>query len=77
MKKTDTCGVMCLHGLPGLLGGGAVLVVQGINMDVQIKGIIIMAVIALVAGFATGKIIAIFGRREQAYLDQEEFVGIE
>ncbi len=75
IKKVDTCGVLYLHGLPGLLGGVAALfVVQGIDKAAQIKGIAITAILALVTGAIVGKIIALTGRRIEAYEDHEEFV---
>ena len=74
----DSCGVMYLHGLPGLLGGiAAVFVVDGINAFTQLKGIGISIVIALIAGYITGKILSIFGRRIEVYVDAEEFVDAE
>ena len=74
IKKTDTCGVLNLHGFPGLLGGlAAIFVVDGISPGAQLKGIIITVIIALVAGFVTGKLISIWGRRVEPYLDSEEF----
>ncbi len=74
IKKTDTCGVLNLHGFPGLLGGlAAIFVVDGISAVAQLKGIIITVIIALVAGFVTGKLISVLGRRDEPYLDSEEF----
>jgi ammonium transporter Rh len=78
VKSVDTCGVLNLHGWPGLMGGiAAVFVVDGINKSTQLKGIGISIVIALVAGYITGKILSTFGRRTQAYVDFEEFVEAE
>ena len=72
IKGIDTCGVMYLHGLPGLLGGvAAIFVCKGI-MLVQLKGIGISIVVAVVAGFIAGKLLAITGRRAEAYVDAEE-----
>ena len=74
IKKTDTCGVLNLHGFPGLLGGfAAIFVVDGISPGAQLKGILITVFIALVAGFITGKFISIWGHRVEPYLDSEEF----
>ncbi len=65
---------MYLHGLPGLFGGRAALfVVDGIATGPQLIGLATTIAIALVAGFATGKILAIFGRRTEPYVDAEEF----
>ena len=72
VKGIDTCGVMYLHGLPGLLGGiAAVFVVKG-TVSTQFAGIGISVVIAVLAGFIAGKILSILGRRTAPYLDSEE-----
>ncbi len=72
VKGIDTCGVMYLHGLPGLLGGiAAVFVVKG-TASTQFAGIGITVVIAVLAGFIAGKLLSIFGRRTVPYLDTEE-----
>lgn len=74
LKKTDTCGVLYLHGLPGLLGGVAALfAVSGINKGAQIKGIAFAVCFALVTGFVAGRIISLFGARTDPYNDAEEF----
>lgn len=74
LKKTDTCGVINLHGLPGILGGlAALLVVSGINKSSQLMGILLTLVIAIVTGLIVGKIISLFGRRTIPYDDAEEF----
>jgi len=75
-KKVDTCGVLYLHGLPGLLGGiAALFVVSGINFGAQLTGILITVVIAAGSGLISGKVIAVLGRRVEPYLDDEEFDG--
>ena len=72
VKGIDTCGVMYLHGLPGLLGGiAAVFVVKG-TLSTQFAGIGISVVIAILAGFIAGKILSVLGRRTAPYLDSEE-----
>jgi len=77
-KSVDTCGVLNLHGWPGLMGGfAAVFVVDGVNKSTQLKGIGISILIALIAGYITGKILSIFGRRTEVYVDAEEFVDAE
>ena len=74
LKGIDTCGVMNLHGIPGILGGlAAIFVVKGINVGAQLTGIGITIGIALVAGIIVGKIIKILGTRELPYDDAEEF----
>ena len=73
LKKTDTCGVLYLHGLPGLLGGFAALfVVSGINAGIQIKGIGITVVLAVLAGLVVGKLVSCVGTLTQPYQDDAE-----
>ncbi len=75
-KKVDTCGVLYLHGLPGLLGGiTALFVVSGINFGAQLTGILMTIVLAAVGGLISGRVIAALGRRSEAYQDDEEFEG--
>jgi ammonium transporter Rh len=75
IRKIDTCGVMYLHGLPGLMGGiAAFFVVNGINNRVQLIGIISAVTIALIGGYISGLILSFFGRRVEAYVDAEEFI---
>jgi len=70
----DTCGVSNLHGIPGLFGGlAAIVVVDGLDAGAQITGIVITVVIAIVAGLFTGKIISLFGRPDVIYDDEAEF----
>jgi len=75
-KKVDTCGVLYLHGLPGLFGGiAALFVVSGINFVAQLTGILITVAVAAGGGLVCGKVIALLGRRSEPYLDEEEFDG--
>ncbi|MEI7750586.1 MAG: ammonium transporter [Candidatus Omnitrophota bacterium] len=75
IAKVDTCGVLYLHGLPGLMGGlAAVFVVSGLNSRIQLTGIMIAVVIALISGYVSGRVLALFGRRVTAYEDAEEFL---
>lgn len=75
-KKVDTCGVLYLHGLPGLLGGiAALFVVSGINYGAQLSAILVTVVLAAGSGAICGKVIALLGRRSVAYFDAEEFEG--
>ncbi|MCQ4575466.1 MAG: ammonium transporter [Candidatus Brocadiales bacterium] len=77
VKGIDTCGVTNLHGWPGIFGGlVAVFVVADINKAAQLKGILIAVVLALIAGYIAGKLLASFGRRTVPYVDSEEF-GVE
>jgi ammonium transporter Rh len=74
-KKIDTCGVLHLHGLPGLFGGvAAIIVVGGINKGAQITGILITAVVAVLSGLVVGKVLSLAGRRKTPYLDSEELI---
>jgi ammonium transporter Rh len=78
LKAVDTCGVSNLHGLPGLFGGLiAIPVISGLNAGAQLTGIAVTIVIALGAGLITGKVIFLFGRRQVAYSDAEEFADVE
>ena len=73
-RKVDTCGVLYLHGLPGLLGGiAALFVASGINFAAQLTGILVTVVIAAVSGLVSGKVISALGRRVEPYVDAEEF----
>jgi len=75
-KTVDTCGVLYLHGLPGLLGGiAALFVATGINVGAQLTGILVTVVIAAATGLVSGKVIAVLGRRTAPYVDAEEFEG--
>lgn len=75
-SKVDTCGVLYLHGLPGLFGGlAALFVVTGINSSAQLTGILVTVLLAAVSGLFFGKIISFFGRRAEPYVDAEEFEG--
>ena len=75
-QKVDTCGVFYLHGLPGLLGGiAALVVVSGINFGAQLTGILVTIIIAAIAGLISGKVIAFLGCRSVPYVDTEEFDG--
>lgn len=78
LKTVDTCGVTNLHGMPGLLGGlAAILVIDGLDTSSQLSGIFITVVSALVFGFVTGKVLSLFGRRKKAYDDTEEFMDVD
>lgn len=78
LKCIDTCGVLNLHGWPGLMGGiAAVFVVNGINKSNQFKGIAVTIIVALAAGYITGKILSAFGRKALVYADSDEFADVE
>lgn len=71
--KTDTCGVLYLHGLPGLLGGVAALfVVSGIDTGAQIKGIGLTVVLSLLGGLVAGKWVSLAGSLSAPYQDAAE-----
>ena len=72
LKKTDTCGVLYLHGLPGLLGGLVAIPFMDVPKS-QLMGIGVSIVIALVAGLVVGTVIALLGRHETCYDDAAEF----
>jgi len=73
-KIVDTCGVSNLHGIPGIFGGlAAIVVVDGIDVGAQLKGILLTIIIAVVAGLITGKIVSLFGTPDHIYDDEAEF----
>ncbi|MEI7491041.1 MAG: ammonium transporter [Bacteroidota bacterium] len=75
MKLIDTCGVTNLHGLPGLMGGIAVLpIVAALDINQQLLGIVITIVLAFASGMIVGKILPIMGRKTEAYEDADEFL---
>jgi ammonium transporter Rh len=73
LRKVDTCGVMYLHGLPGLLGG-CVAAGFAASPGVQMQGIGITVALAVAAGLVTGGIISVFGRRRTGYDDSAEMI---
>jgi ammonium transporter Rh len=71
-KIIDTCGVSNLHGIPGIFCGlAAIVVVNGLDISAQLKGIIITVFLAIVAGLLTGKVISFFGK-----VSQKKFIMI-
>jgi len=77
-KIIDTCGVSNLHGLPGLFGGlAAIVVVDQISAVAQLKGILVTVVLAIVAGLLTGKIVSLFGSPNKIYDDSAEFEDVD
>lgn len=73
-KIVDTCGVSNLHGLPGIFGGlCAIVVIDGIDVGAQLKGIAVTIALALISGLISGKIISYFGKSKELYNDVAEF----
>jgi ammonium transporter Rh len=73
----DTCGVHNLHGMPGLLGGLAVvLVVPGVA-GAQVAGIAVTMALALSGGVASGYLLRATGVKQFAYEDGEEFANMQ
>jgi ammonium transporter Rh len=73
-KIIDTCGVSNLHGIPGIFGGlAAIVVVPNLVISSQLKGIIITLILAVIAGLISGKIISFFGKTKEIYDDCAEF----
>lgn len=73
IKLVDTCGVHNLHGMPGLLGGLCAIAVVPSIVGVQLVGIAMTLVIAVVGGAVAGMVIRATGTTEQAYEDCYEF----
>jgi ammonium transporter Rh len=72
-KIVDTCGVHNLHGMPGLLGGlAAIVVIPGIA-KAQLAGIVFTVALALAGGLAAGFLLRFTGEKHEAYEDKEEF----
>jgi ammonium transporter Rh len=77
-KIIDTCGVSNLHGIPGIFGGlAAIVVVDGIDAGAQLKGILVTVVLATVSGLLSGKIISLFGKTKEIYNDALEFEDVD
>lgn len=77
-KIVDTCGVSNLHGIPGIFGGlAAIVVIDGIDIYAQLKGITITVFIAVLAGLLCGKVISLFGKTKDVYDDSAEFLANE
>lgn len=73
-KIIDTCGVSNLHGIPGIFGGlAAIVVIHDLDITAQIKGILITIALAIVAGLLSGKVVSLFGKPKEIYNDCAEF----
>jgi ammonium transporter Rh len=76
-RLLDTCGVHNLHGMPGLLGGlAAVVVVPGCAFA-QVAGILVTVALALGTGLVGGLLIRVSGEKETAYQDEDEFALVD
>jgi ammonium transporter Rh len=76
-RIVDTCGVHNLHGMPGLVGGlAAILVIPGIAVA-QLAGIVFTVVIALIGGLVAGLVVRATGTKQAVYYDEEEFIIVE
>jgi ammonium transporter Rh len=76
LKKSDTCGVLYLHGIPGLFGGlAAIPFIKAPYLAVsQLMGIAISVAVALIGGLVVGKVISLLGRHSEVYNDDAEFL---
>ncbi len=73
----DTCGVHNLHGMPGLLGGLAVVLVVPAVAGAQLAGIAVTMVLAATGGVAAGYVLRLTALKQFAYEDVEEFQGAQ
>jgi ammonium transporter Rh len=73
----DTCGVHNLHGMPGLLGGLAVVLVAPAVAGAQLAGIAVTMALALTGGVAAGYVLRLTAIKQFAYEDGEEFAGAQ
>jgi ammonium transporter Rh len=74
LRGIDTCGVMNLHGIPGIFGGlAALVVVSHIDHAAQLTGVGLTIAIATVGGLLVGKLISFIATRSDCYNDAEEF----
>jgi ammonium transporter Rh len=77
LRIVDTCGVHNLHGMPGLLGGLAAVVVLPGAAAAQVTGIAVTVLLALSGGLVAGFVIRATGAKQSAYEDAEDFTGTE
>jgi ammonium transporter Rh len=69
----DTCGVHNLHGMPGVFGGIIALGVVAYP-SWQLIGVVLSVIFATTMGVTVGFIASRFGRKENPYDDEEEFI---
>lgn len=74
-KIVDTCGVHNLHGMPGLLGGLAVIFVVPSVAGAQLAGMGITVGLALSGGLVAGFVLRATGAKDMAYEDAGEFAA--
>ncbi len=73
----DTCGVHNLHGMPGLLGGLAVVLVVPAVAGAQMAGIAVTVGLALTGGVVSGYLLRATGTKQLPYEDAEEFAHMQ
>jgi ammonium transporter Rh len=77
LSIVDTCGVHNLHGMPGLLGGLAVVLVVPGAAGAQLSGIAVTVCVSLAGGVAAGYVLRATGVKHLAYEDAEEFTNMQ
>jgi len=66
-----------MHGMPGLFGGLAAIVVLPGMAAAQLTGIAVTLVLALLGGLVSGFVIRATGAKQSAYEDAEDFANTE
>jgi ammonium transporter Rh len=76
-RVIDTCGVTNLHGWPGLMGGiAAIFIIPGIRPGIELAGIGLMILAAVIPGYIVGWIILALGRIKRHYDDSVEIIDV-
>jgi ammonium transporter Rh len=76
-RIVDTCGVHNLHGMPGLFGGAAAMLVVPAVAGAQLVGILVTVGLALTGGLVSGYVLRATGAKDEAYEDAGEFSHTE